>query len=136
MFAHGGTLSGSGSQHAYSDIALATRRGSGEDLKHMSWRPLRHSTAQRWRLCEQEQNNAEAVSCTSCAALVNHSYTTELVLLVQITAPSDGGPVVVIVPSISCLHCTDTTYLCVKTAVLCRVLLHTLHVPGCVGKCY
>ena len=64
-------------QYAYSDIALATRMGSGENLKHMSWRPLRHSAGQRWKLCEQEQKNGEAVSCTSWAALVNHSYTTE-----------------------------------------------------------
>ena len=36
--------------------------------------------ALRWtevKLCEQKQKNGEAVSCTSWAALVNHSYTTE-----------------------------------------------------------
>ena len=34
-------------QSAYGDIAVATRMGSGENLKYMSWRPLRHTAGQR-----------------------------------------------------------------------------------------
>ena len=138
--AHGGTLSGSGAQYAYSDIALATRMGSGENLKHMSWRPLRHSAGQRWKLCEQKQKNVEAVSCTSWAALewiraktVSSTDTNQLMLCQMLVCYNDCASHLLPIAA-QILHTYPSRLPSLSS--LCRLLQPTIRVPGCVGKRY